>query len=339
MSVTDAVTAGADFYIEELLQLNNVPTLQTLNGTVVCVGATGLLGTAAGLALSSIPSVEFIGIARKVRNSRPGVRVIAGSAIDPRTFVALPPADYVLYIAGTTNDSFAGLWESVDVTLTGLRHATEYARRSRSKRFVFVSSTRVYGPRHDCEVITEDTLGIGAVMSVGNVYDSSKRLAESLLLAEHEKCGLPVSIIRLANLYGPHLSNPRGHFMGEILSSLAVDRRVALRGHPDSTRNYCFVTDAVQGMLRAMAVTGAGRAYNIGSSEHRSNLEFIRQLADQLPFETQIDVPQAALASPCSRTTLSIERARQELDYEPRGTLDRCLPYAAHWTLEALGLV
>jgi nucleoside-diphosphate-sugar epimerase len=126
--------------------------------------------------------------------------------------------------------------------------------------------------------------------------------------------------------------------VGETLSSLAGERRVVLRGHPESTRNYCFVTDAAQGLLLALARGTPGLAYNIASREHRSNLDFIRLLAAQLPFDTAVEVPITALARPCSRTTVSIARAERDLDYTPRGTLALCLPFVADWTLRALDL-
>jgi nucleoside-diphosphate-sugar epimerase len=337
-STATAVAAGARFYADELERLARSPTLDVLRGAVVVVvGATGMLGRAVTGVLGSMTDVDAIGIARRPGAAVAGMRGVVGSATDPATYKALPPADYVLYVAGETNDSAERPWETVEVTLNGLQHAVEYARTS-CRKFVFVSSTRVYGPYHDQVIVTEDTRAVGDVMAAGNLYDGSKRLAESLLLIEHQRRGLPACGVRLANIYGPHLSNPRGHFVGETLSSLARERRVVLRGHPESTRNYCFVTDAAQGLLFALARGTPGLAYNIASREHLSNLDFIRLLAAQLPFETAVDVPMTALARPCSRTTVSIARAEHDLDYMPRGTLAVCLPFVADWTLRALGL-
>jgi len=335
---TDPVAEGARFYADELRDLGQSEVLAELRDTtVVLIGASGLLGTAALHALTHIQKCRAIGVSRREWTPPEHVRHVAGSATDPLTYSQLPAADYVVYIAGNTSDAGARPWETVDVTLNGLALALAYAERSNCRGLVFISSTRVYGTHQDRTALTEDSPAQCEVMSVANIYDCSKRLAESLLYVAHQRQGLPTCVIRLANTYGPFSSNPAGHFVGDIVKTLATTHKIDLRGHPDSIRNYCFVTDAAKGLLFALARGRRGTAYNIGSDEHRSNFDFIRQLADLLPFDAQVNVPPAALLAPRSEARVSIDKARRELAYTPRGTLARCLPFVVDWTVRALG--
>jgi dTDP-glucose 4,6-dehydratase len=275
-----------------------------------------------------------IGVARTVcDNPFSGTRFVAGDTTDPRTYAMLPHADYVLHIAGPTSDYLLRPWETIDVTVNGLRRSLDYARDGVG--FVFVSSTRVYGPY--CNgVIDEQSQAVVDPMSPLNIYDASKRLAESLVMVEHTQNALRGTVVRLTNVYGPYGSHPSGGFLGGLLRPMRDERRVTLTGHPHTTRNYCFVADAAEGLLLALACGARGGAYLIGSDEHRSNADFVGDVAKLVGPGVEVAVSPSAWEAPQSATRVSIDKARNELGYRPQGTLATCLPFVVDWTLQAM---
>ncbi len=332
---------GARFYADEVAALGRHPGLSALRGsTTVILGSTGMLGTALMQSVGAMAGQDdsgrtrVIGVARRARGEVAGTSFVAGSTTRPETYERLPAPDYVVYVAGNTSDAASRPWETVDVTLNGLRLCLQYASHARG--IVFVSSVRVYGAYVDGLDVNEDTAARVEPMVAGNVYDASKRLAESLVRVAYERDGLPTTTVRLANIYGPYLSRPSGHFLGEIVKELSERGRIALRGHPDSTRNYCFATDAAQGLLLTLVRGEPGTAYNVGAREHLTNADLVGKVAALLEIEDGVHVPPSALAQQRTRYTLSIGRAAADLGYEPRGTTEVCLPYAVAETLRGL---
>lgn len=337
------IQPGWQHYDQRLNQLARSELLAPLRGsTIVVLGAGGMLGTAVMRVLGHIAGVVDtatvpVGVSRSpVRDPAPRTRFISGDTTDPRTYTRLPSPDYVVYIAGPTSEYLSRPWQTIDVTVNGLRRALDYARDSRG--LVFVSSTRVYGPYADGDLNEDSHCSVDA-MSTLNIYDSSKRLAESMLLVEHRDRSGPGTVVRLTNIYGPYSSNPHSGSLGAMLRQMRERRRVEVTGHPETSRNYCFVSDAVEGLLLALANGARGQAYIVGSDEHYTNAEFAHRVARLVGPDVQVDIAQSAWTAPRSVTRFSIERARRDLGYAPQGALDRCLPFVVDWTLDAMDRV
>ena len=108
-------------------------------------------------------------------------------------------------------------------------------------------------------------------------YSDSKAIDEYLGFAYAEK-GLPVSAVRYFNVYGPRL-DPRGY--GSVIAKFITQ---AIHGGPltvfddgRQTRCFTFITDIIQGTIRAGQTPDAGgSAFNIGSNQETSILELAR---------------------------------------------------------------
>lgn len=331
------IARGREFYEAAVCALRRSEPVQALAGsTVVVVGASGLIGHVAVRALSDGDGsrCQVWGVARRPVALPTGAHFISGSATDEATYRRLPRPDFVVYIAGTTSDYRERPMETVALATEGLARCLEYAAGARG--VVVVSSTRVYGAHLDDVTIAEDTKALVDPMDVNNLYDCSKRLSESLALHAFTARGTPISVARLTNVYGPPTPRSGGGFLSQIVERFVNDQRVRMRGHPESTRNYCFVTDAVYGLLAAAAFGQRGTAYNVGSHQHLSNSELMHLVRSALPFETTLEMTEGAANAPRSAVRISVERAGAELGFRPRADVHVCLPFAVEETLRLL---
>jgi nucleoside-diphosphate-sugar epimerase len=169
---------------------------------------------------------------------------------------------------------------------------------------------------------------------------------------------LPAVIVRPGTFFGP---GDRLHFarMADRVSS----GRAVIVGRGDNALPFVYVTDVVQGLLRALEADAAiGQAYNITNHQPLSQLEFLRAIADELAVgPPRLHVPYrslyaagyvaervATLARSERQPVLtrlgvklfgtdnrhSIAKARHELGYEPQVTVREGVRLAAVWYRE-----
>lgn len=308
--------------------------------TIVVLGASGAIGRAVLQILAEMRRqgeagpARIVGVARGAAHPVHGTELVPGSTTDPALYARLPRPDYVVYLAGTTSDALARARETIETNVVGMLRATDYAAGCRG--LVFASSMRVYGPFVDDVAISEETRLTTDVMASANIYEASKRLVEGWIARQVELGELAGTVVRLANIYGPFASRPRAGFVGSIVDEIVRTGAVRLRGHPESTRNYCFSIDAADGTLLALSRGRRGAAYNLGSREHLSNIALVRAVADLIDPATSVEIPDAVWRQPRSATTVSIERAAGELGFAPRTTLAAALPLTVAWTRSEL---
>ncbi len=200
--------------------------------------------------------------------------------------------------------------EYMDCNVTGTAVVVRAAIEAEVERLVFASSSSVYGV-HEKGRFTEDEAADQPI----SPYGASKRAAEMLCHALHHSSGLPITGLRFFNAYGPR-QRP----------DLALYRFAtrALRGEPVSVygdgsveRDFTYITDVVDGVLRALDRADGYRIYNLGRGQPHS----VNQVLDALERALGLSIERKTLparAGDVPRTWASIDRAREELGYEPR---------------------
>jgi len=326
-------------YNEGRKALTQLPELKTLAGRRICVvGSTGQIGSVlietllqANASVLENNPIQLFGIARTAPASiASGYTFLPMSVSAPDAVAALPDFDSVIYVAGTASDYLRRRVETISTQVVGLEaFLTRYAG---CRSFVYISSTRVYGRISDGAPIVEEALACIPPMHTDNVYDSAKRLGESLCLWHARSGNTPAVVARLSNIYGAQDSQRSETAISDFARQAAQTGVIALKGNPDSTRNWTCVLDIAQGILRALVNGKPGEAYNIGSAEHLSS----RQLAEMVAavtYSRAVSVQVPAEPAPLSLQTISIEKARQELHYRPGFTFGSIAPLVVARTL------
>lgn len=216
----------------------------------------------------------------------------------------------------------------------GVLTLLEAARAFGIARFVQISTDEVYG---DCA--GKDPPSEDAPLLPSSPYAASKAAADLLCMAYFRTYGLPILIVRSSNNFGPFQ-------FPEKLIPLAI--RKALGGEPipmygdgHQLRDWLFVEDACDGILRVLELEHPGQAYNIGTGEVRENLEVVRLvcrfLGDELGRDPEVFLGQITMTADrpghdtCYR--LDTRKARRELEWVPTTRFEEGLRRTVRWYL------
>lgn len=159
---------------------------------------------------------------------------------------------------------------NVDGTIAVL----ESARHAGVKRFVYTASSSCYGIPD--EVPTPETAEIRPMYP----YALTKYLGEWYVRHWAQTYKLPAVSVRFFNVYGPRArtSGTYGAVFGVFLSQMAHGKPLTVVGDGTQTRDFTFVTDAVDSLVRAVESDLIGEVMNVGSGGTYSVNELVRLL-------------------------------------------------------------
>jgi dTDP-glucose 4,6-dehydratase len=226
----------------------------------------------------------------------------------------------------------------VDTNVKGTLNVLQAARRLRTPRVVHTSTSEVYGTAHSVPI------GEDHPLRAQSPYAATKTAADQLALSFHRSFGLPVSVIRPFNTYGPRQST-RAVLPTVITQIAAGERRVRLGAlHP--TRDFSFVDDTVAGFLAvAQSERALGEVINIGSDYEISIGEAAALVAELMGAKIEV-VSDAERVRPeeseVERLWADTARAKRLLgwqaEYAGRDGLRRGLAKTIRWYREPANL-
>lgn len=217
---------------------------------------------------------------------------IEGSVLN-RSLVreALHDRDLIFHLAAVVgipyiiDDPLRGILSNVVGTEVVLEAAEEAGCH-----FIFASTSEIYGKSEKVPLSEEDDRLLGSTRVSRWSYSTAKALDEHLVLAYHQKRGLPVVILRYFNSYGPRL-DPRGY--GSVVAKFIGQ---ALRGEPltvhgdgQQTRSFTYIEDTVEGtVLAARCEEANGEVFNIGREEETTILQLAEMVKKITGSSSQI---------------------------------------------------
>lgn len=226
--------------------------------------------------------------------------------------------------------------ECVTVNIQGTHNVLSLAARD-GVRTVVASSSEVYGK--SCQIpLREDGDRVLGPTSVRRwSYADAKAIDEHLALA-YAAAGLPVAIVRYFNAYGPRIA-PAGY--GSVIAKFIGQ---AIRGEPltvyddgEQTRSFTYVTDTVEGTIRAATTDRAvGVAVNIGSDEEINVSDLARLVIETTGSESDIAYQASAGMfgtgfEEARRRVPDVELARDLLGFRAQVSLREGLRHTVAW--------
>ncbi len=162
--------------------------------------------------------------------------------------------------------------------ILGVQVLLDACRKYGVKRFHQVSTDEVYGDlpldRPDL-LFHEDT-----PIHTSSPYSASKAAADLLVLAYHRTFGLPVTISRCSNNYGPY------HFPEKliplVISRALADEPIPVYGEGANVRDWLYVNDHCTAIDLILRTGRDGEIYNIGGHNEVSNLEVVKTILKAL---------------------------------------------------------
>lgn len=201
----------------------------------------------------------------------------------------------------------------------------EAVREVPIERFVFASSSSVYG---DAEGFPTKESALPRPVSP---YGMTKLAAEHLSFLYMRNFGIPVTALRYFTVYGPR-QRPDMAFH-RFMRALIEGRQIEVYGDGEQTREFTYVSDAVDGTVKAASADVVGRVINLGGGSRVS----INRVLNTLEEISQVKVKRTRLpVAPGDprHTGASINLARQKLGWEPRVALHEGLSRQWHWLRE-----
>lgn len=264
----------------------------------------------------------------------------------------LPPDlghfEFVIHAAGIASPTYYRLHpiETMDANVVGLRTLLDRAveaeaRGERTEGFLFFSSSEIYGDPLPAHIPTPETYR-GNVSCTGPraCYDESKRYGETLCVNFARQHGVPVTIARPFNNYGPGLKITDRRVIPDLVRDVLEERDVTLLSDGRATRTFCYASDAVTGYFKVLVNGRPGEPYNVGTEGPEISVgdlaERIVSLArDALGYtgrvvHRQSDEADYLVDNPARRCP-SIAKARSELGFAPVVDLDEGLVRTLVW--------
>jgi UDP-glucuronate 4-epimerase len=210
----------------------------------------------------------------------------------------------------------------IDTNVRGFQH-TLAAVEAVGARLVFASSSSVYGadPRRP---FREEQME-GRPLSP---YGATKVAGEALAHAHHAITGLPVAIARLFTVYGPRQRPDLA--INSFARRMLAGEPIALYDGGRGSRDYTYVDDVVDALMRLIDAPAAYVLVNIGGHSPVTTTELVDRMEKALDVQA---IRELAPAQPgdVPATYADITRARDLLGWEPRVGLDEGLARFGAW--------
>jgi nucleoside-diphosphate-sugar epimerase len=245
------------------------------------------------------------------------VRIIEGDILDAgrvRAVAEETRAEGIVHAAAVISqvDGASDPMRTYRINVEGTMNVLE-AARALGCRVVYVSTATLYGIHPDLHPLSED-----ARPEPVGIYDTSKLMAETMVITYHKVYGLDTVAVRPGYVWGPGASTG-GYFMEKAFAGEAVEQPSGAELPMDMTH----VRDLADGIHRAMTVRPIQhRIFNITSGVLRRREEVAEAVRQRVPG-ARISLGRGIPERVHLRGPSLLDRARSELGYEPRYTLER----------------
>jgi nucleoside-diphosphate-sugar epimerase len=238
--------------------------------------------------------------------------------------------DVIVHLAAVAhaNRSNKDPYSTFDHSLRTLENALDVARGIGVKRFVFLSSSMVYG-NFKTETVEEEH----PLNPIG-IYGALKLSGEKIVIAYQQVFGLPYTIIRPSALYGARCVSRR---VGQVYIETAL-KGGTLRVDGDGAEriDFTYIDDLVDGICRAVASPAAeNEIFNLTNGGSRSIKELVEVLRKEFPDIKTENVQRDHLMP--FRGTLSVEKARKLFGYAPKNPIEIGMPKYVEWYRKFIG--
>lgn len=196
----------------------------------------------------------------------------------------------------------------------GTHQVLENARMS-GARVVIASTSEIYGNPHE-HPQTEAYFGNVNPIGLRSCYDEGKRGGETLAMDYARVHGVDARIVRIFNTYGPRMLFNDGRVVSNFCHQALIGKPLTVYGKGEQTRSFCFVSDMVEGLIRAMEVPVFESPVNLGNPDEYTVLELAKMVLEVLDANLEIRFLPLPSDDPVRRKP-DISKARRLLSWEP----------------------
>ncbi|MCR5214572.1 MAG: NAD(P)-dependent oxidoreductase [Eubacterium sp.] len=282
-------------YLEDVnAVLKNIPELEELRGKgILITGATGLICSAVADLLFSLNIEQDYGMTIYLAGrdeDRMAKRF--GQRVDKKDYVFVQydaakggldvkgaAIDYIIHGASNADPKriMAEPVETMLANIQGISAILDSIDKDKLSRFLYVSSSEVYGVNEKFEPYTENQFGYVDILNPRSSYPSSKRAAETLLVAYAEEYGIDVVMVRPGYIYGPTVKTSDSRASADFSFKAVRGQEIVMKSKGEQLRSYCHVLDCASAMLAVLIKGENKEAYNISAP---ISIVTIREMAE-----------------------------------------------------------
>jgi dTDP-glucose 4,6-dehydratase len=253
------------------------------------------------------------------------VTFVEGDVADRETILRLyESVEYVVNFAAESHvdRSISGGEEFIESNVLGAYVAMDALRDADVERFVQFSTDEVYGS------IEDGTFDESGSLDPSSPYSASKASADMFVNAMWETYGLPITVVRPTNVYGPR-QHPEKLIPKFTLRALE-GKSLPLYGDGTNVRQWLYVSDLCDALLSIL--DGGGETiYNVAGPSRHSNLEVAETILDGVDASEDLVEFVDDRKGHDQRYALTDEQLRSELDFDPTVSFEEGMATTVAW--------
>lgn len=241
----------------------------------------------------------------------------------------LTEARFVIHAASIASPTFYRQFpiETIDANIWGLRKLFDFFKnKSFLEGLLFFSSSEIYGDPPAYFIPTdEEYRGNVSCHGPRACYDESKRFGETMCWVYAKKFGLPITIARPFNNYGPGMRIEDKRLPADFAKCIIENRDIIILSDGTPSRTFCYISDAITGYLLCL-LYGKHDYFNIGTEKPelmvRDFAEIFRNAGARIfGYSGKVRYEQSAdqdyMTDNPNRRCPIIKKAREKLGYNP----------------------
>lgn len=210
-----------------------------------------------------------------------------------------------------------------DVNINGTLVMLETARKHNVGKFIFASSSSVYGNNKKVPFSEDDNVDFPI-----SPYAATKKACELICHTYHHLYGIPITCLRFFTVYGPRQRPDLAiHKFARLIES---NREIPIYGDGTMMRDFTYIDDIIDGVVASIDKCSGFDIYNLGESRPVSVNDLVARIENALGKKAvrQYLPPQPG---DVERTYADVTKAIKELGYKPSTSLEAGLAHFARW--------
>lgn len=218
----------------------------------------------------------------------------------------------------------------LETNILGTQVLMDQARKHGVKRFHQVGTDEVYGdlPLDRPDLFFVETMPLTA----SSPYSASKASADLLVMAYHRTFGLPVTISRCSNNYGPYQFPEK--LIPLMIANAMADKELPVYGEGLNVRDWLYVEDHCKAIDMIIREGKDGEIYNIGGHNERANIDVVKTILREVGKPESLIKYVKDRAGHDLRYAIDPTKIHDELGWEPETPFDEGIKKTIRWYLD-----
>ena len=215
----------------------------------------------------------------------------------------------------------------LESNVIGTYNLLEASRKAKVRKFVQISTDEVYG-----SAVSNQTFDETSSLNPSSPYSASKAAADLFVLSYHKTYGLPVSILRCTNNFGPFQFPEK--FIPKIIIRALLDKQIPIYGDGSQIRDWIYVKDFCEVISHIIdRKAAAEEIYNVSAGNEVPNVEIAKRILKLLKKPTELIQFVEDRPGHDIRYSLNSDTMRECFGWKPRHTLNDALKLTVNWYL------